>query len=212
MRWLKHMVATRRDERITRLIAQYGYESYGHYWAVTETVAELMDGTERCSVRYPVTSWSHLLSVRGSHVRSTLAKLEVTGLVTVEWNGSDVTVTIPNLLKYRDEYSRKSGPSPDTVGSKKQKQKQNPEPELRSVPPQAAELAGRLRARILENDPGAKITEHQLASWADEARLMIERDHRDPSQIGLVIDWAMSFGARTFCRWRSCAKNSINCG
>jgi hypothetical protein len=35
--------------------------------------------------------------------------------VTVEWIESDIKVTIPNLLKYKDEYSRKSGHAPDNV-------------------------------------------------------------------------------------------------
>jgi hypothetical protein len=35
--------------------------------------------------------------------------------VTVERDGSDIVVTNRNLLKYRDEYSKKSGHSPDNV-------------------------------------------------------------------------------------------------
>lgn len=57
------------------------------------------------------------------------------------------------------------------------------------VPPQAAELAERLRERILNNNPNAKIAEHQLANWGNDARLMLEEDHRDPAVIGQVMDW-----------------------
>lgn len=114
------MTATRHDEKVARLISEHGHAGYGLWWMVLEIVAATIDGDSQPSVTYPVTTWSHLLSLRGSHVRQAMVKLELTHLVTVEWSGSDVTVTIPNLLKYRDEYSRKSGQAQDNVRSKKQ--------------------------------------------------------------------------------------------
>ncbi len=128
MRWLKHLTAAREDEKIAQLITKYGHAGYGLWWLVCEVVAQQLEG-DNPEVTYPVTTWSHLLSVRGSHVRHCLSKLAVTGLVTVEWIGTDIKVRIPNLLKYRDEYSRKSGHSPDTVRSKTHIQKQNIEAE-----------------------------------------------------------------------------------
>lgn len=131
MRWVKHMTATRRDEKIADLISRYGMAGYGTWWAVVEVVAERVEKNSHPSVTYPVTTWSHLLSLRGSHVRQGIEKLVVTHLVTATWEGDDLTVTIPNLLKYRDEFSRKSGVTPDTVRSKRQKQiqRQNTEAE-----------------------------------------------------------------------------------
>jgi hypothetical protein len=119
MRWVKHMTQTCQDEKISRLISEYGHAGYGLWWMVVETVASRLEkGSTNPSVTYPVSKWAHLLSLRGSLVRSSLSKLEVTHLVTVEWTGSEITVTIPNLLKYRDEYQRKSGHSPDSVPDK----------------------------------------------------------------------------------------------
>ena len=141
MRWIKHMTATPQDEKIARLIADHGHAGYGLWWLVVEAVAARLEGEGHPSVTYPVTKWSHLLSLRGSHVRQALLKLEVTHLVTVEWVGSEIRVTIPNLLKYRDEYSRKSGVAPDSVRSKKQKQKQNTEAEAETEKKQTLERA-----------------------------------------------------------------------
>lgn len=126
MRWIKHLTATRRDEKIARLIAGFGYRLYGIYWAVLETVAETMKGRD-CSVSYPLTIWSHLLSLRGSHIRKALGDLEVTGLVTVKWDANDVQVTIPNLLKFKDEYSRKFRQTPDKLPSKDREAKTDTE-------------------------------------------------------------------------------------
>jgi len=119
IKWLKHMTATWDDERVARLVDKGNMEGlamYGLYWRVQEILAAQMEGKEpSCSVRYTVTRWSLLLSLRGSLVFSTLSRLGATGLVTVERDGEDVRVTNRNLLKYRDEYSKKSVHSPDNV-------------------------------------------------------------------------------------------------
>ena len=119
MRWLKHLVATSRDEKIARLIGAGGMEGlgrYGLYWLVNECIAEKMEGpSPSCSVSYPISVWSRLLLIRGSLVFSALSTLAATGLVTVERDGDDIRVTNRNLLKYRDEYSRKSGHTPENV-------------------------------------------------------------------------------------------------
>ncbi len=89
---------------------------YGLYWMVQEIIAEQMEGKDpSCSVCYPISVWSHLLVTRGSLVFSTLSTLAVTGVVTVERDGNDIRVTNRKLLKYRDEYARKSGHTPDKL-------------------------------------------------------------------------------------------------
>jgi hypothetical protein len=119
MKWIKHMTASWDDEKMAKLAGAGGMEGlamYGLYWRVQEIIAGQMEGKEpKCSVHYSVTRWSLLLSLRGSLVFSTLSRLGVTGLVTVERDGDDVRVTNRNLLKYRDEYARKSGHSQDNV-------------------------------------------------------------------------------------------------
>lgn len=169
------MTATRRDEKIARLIAKGGLASYGLFWAVLEIVAEQMDGPDpACSVCYPVSVWSQLLLIRGSHVFSTLSTLAVTGVLTVERDGVDIRVTNRKLLKYRDEYSRKSGHSPD-----KRRTNSGPEGELegegegdkkknkkktiaRSVP--AEELAGTLP---LVDGSEYQISKTQVREWSE---------------------------------------------
>ena len=125
MKWLKHMTATWDDERVARLVDKGGMEGlamYGLYWRVQEIIAAQMEGKNPpCSIRYTVTRWSLLLSLRGSLVFSTLLRLGATGLVTVERDGDDILVTNRNLLKYRDEYSRKSGESTDNVPTRTDK-------------------------------------------------------------------------------------------
>lgn len=49
-------------------------------------------------------------------------------------------------------------------------------------------LADRLRSRILENLPTARVPK-DLNKWADEVRRLIELDHKAPGQIAKVIDF-----------------------
>lgn len=53
-------------------------------------------------------------------------------------------------------------------------------------------LSVRLRNRILDNRPNARVPESDpksIAKWAKVIDLMIRRDHRDPKEIARVIDW-----------------------
>lgn len=135
MKWLKHMTATRRDEKVSAYLdaAKNPIEAYGFWWMVLEIVAEQMEpGSEKCSVTYSLPHWSRLLYSHHHKVTSLLGNLEGNGLVTLQYGSSNgvqlVTVTIPNLLKYRDEYSRKSGQNygatPDTLRTKKETKKE----------------------------------------------------------------------------------------
>lgn len=116
MKWRKQMTNMWDDERVAKLVGQGGQEglaAFGTYCRVLDIVAGYMDGkSDVCSVSYPVSRWAQLLVTRGSLVFSSLSRLAVTHLVTVERDGSDIRVTIPKLLKYRDEYSSKSGQTP----------------------------------------------------------------------------------------------------
>ncbi len=115
MRWFKHMTQTRADERIASLISECGMEGYGAYWAVLEIVANVMDKTSMCEVTYPLTIWSSMLLLHHNRVRSLLGNFDVMGLMKVSSCEGKVTVKVPNLLKYRDEYSKKSGQNPDKL-------------------------------------------------------------------------------------------------
>lgn len=145
MKWLKHMTATRRDEKIAAFMdgARNPIEAYGFWWMVLEIVAEQMEpGDEKCSVTYSLPHWSRLLYSHHHKVITLLGNLEGNGLVTLQYGSSNgvklITVTIPNLLKYRDEYSRKSGQSsgatPDTLLTKKETKKEK-ETKNKKIPP-----------------------------------------------------------------------------
>jgi hypothetical protein len=109
------MTATRRDERIASLIDEHGFEGYGLFWAVLEIIAEQMPrGEARYEVQYSLKRWGQLLGCHHNKVKKYLSLLGVHGLVKVTSTEGLIIVSAPNLMKYRDEYSKKSGHTPES--------------------------------------------------------------------------------------------------
>ena len=109
MKWFKHQTNARNDERVAHLESLAGLEGYGFYIKLLEIVAEGMDRTDKCSITYPLTTWSHQLYIHHNKVSKLLGKCEVAGLVSVKYHEGNskvrIEVTIPNLLKYRDNHT-----------------------------------------------------------------------------------------------------------
>ncbi len=135
MRWFKHLAAARRDERLAAYMdeSRNPLEAYGFWFCLLEVVAEHMaPGETKCSATYSLPHWARQLYCHHNLVTTYLGNLGGNGLVIVEYHENTkpkrITVTIPNLLKYRDEYHRKSGQTPtinpEPVRTKKQSKKQ----------------------------------------------------------------------------------------
>ncbi len=110
MRWLKHLTDTRQDERVARMIADGGHAAYGLWWMVLETIARKMEsGTNKCSLRYPLSKWAVELQTTPCNVRRRVAVLVAAGLLRMRCNKSGIELCAPNLLKYRDEWQSRLG-------------------------------------------------------------------------------------------------------
>lgn len=132
MRWFKHMTNTRDDEKIAKLLSESGMEAYGFYWAIIELVARQIEkGADKCSVTYPLPYLSRQLYLHHNKVSNLLGKLQVTGLILLSKSevdgGVNFTITCPNLLKYRDEWT---GRKPKARESLPSKSRVTPEQEL----------------------------------------------------------------------------------
>jgi len=58
--------------------------------------------------------------------------------------------------------------------------------------PEFLDLATLLKNEIQKNDPGARITEAQVKKWANEVRLMVERDKRTIAEVREVLLWSQN--------------------
>lgn len=112
MRWFKHLTNAHNDEAISELVDEFGLEGYGAWWIILEIIAHQMDKTDRCSVRYSVRKWAKSCQIsvkKFQKIVSFLSKIEKLSLKKCEKNSNFLIIECRNLLKYRDEYSKKSG-------------------------------------------------------------------------------------------------------
>ena len=115
MRWFKHMTDTADDEKIAQLIDIGGYEYYGLWWRMLEIIAKQMDGTGRTHAEYSLKFWASLAKVsprKWSNFVQTTSKLSLNFLET---SGKLLKISVPNLRRYRDEYTKKLSKCPDKL-------------------------------------------------------------------------------------------------
>ena len=121
MRWFKHMTNSIDDEKISRLVDECGLEGYGFFWRVLELIAAQVDDDGKNYCSYSKRAWCNKLAIKHQTWSKLIASCEQAGLFEVSDDGQTITVKSPNILKYRDEWSRKkaknSGVSPEKLRS-----------------------------------------------------------------------------------------------
>lgn len=107
------------DERISRLVERAGLEGYGFYFRLVEIIAANMEENSEPNATYSAQKWSKLTAIFKPKVQKLCEVCSNLGLIELEVNSDLLKVTIPKIIKYRDEYSVKQGrrkaKSPDTV-------------------------------------------------------------------------------------------------
>lgn len=116
------------------------------------------------------------------------------GSTLVQQAGNLVFVDMPNILKFRDEWTRKRRKTPEPLRSKdididtdtEEEQKKKKEPFVEGAAP--LRLATFLFNCIRRNLPEFK--QPDLQAWAKHVDYMLRLDKRDPEHIKAVIKWA----------------------
>lgn len=139
MRWFKHMTASANDEKLSRLMDVAGLEGYGFWWRVVEIVGEGMDENGKTTVTLSVRRWCNLIGIRPQTLAKLMRNADEIGLFCASFaevshkerkRSEDVllTVNIPNILKYNDEWTRKkrrnSGVAPESLRSKEENRRE----------------------------------------------------------------------------------------
>jgi len=96
-----------------------GLEAYGGIQIICECVSEHMDmDGPSCEHTLSLRRWARNLGISPSKFQKLLSIFSESGLVSVIHSDDadkSVTIAIPKLWELRDEYTRKSRQSPDTV-------------------------------------------------------------------------------------------------
>ncbi|MDT8419362.1 MAG: hypothetical protein RQ754_02935 [Desulfuromonadales bacterium] len=124
MRWFKHIATTHQAEDGAAIIDTMGAEGYGVWWIILEVIASQMDSTDKCSANYSAKKWGSFCGFSAKRFQKFAEKLAEFSSISVKETGEFLEIECPNLLKYRDEYSKKSGQAPEKVRTKIQRQKQ----------------------------------------------------------------------------------------
>jgi hypothetical protein len=116
VRWVKHMTCANRDEKITRLIDECGVAGYGIYWLIVEAVAESLDKNATAPVlTHSMKQWGRLLYSHPNRLRPVLDTIQQIGLMRLTQDRDRLSLELPNLLKYRDEYASRVKKCRDTI-------------------------------------------------------------------------------------------------
>jgi len=108
MRWLKHLSATWDDEKIADMVADGGLEIYGFWWRILEIIAKQMTGSSGATCCYPVKVWARFAGISPKTFRKFSKILEEKKLINLKNSENNFTITVDNLLKYRDEYTSRN--------------------------------------------------------------------------------------------------------
>ena len=110
MRWFKHMTAAHMDGEMDRLLEECGAEIYGVYWLILEDIGSAMEpGRMAPSAIHSDSKWAQIARVQPRIWRSSRDQLAKKLLNMSRTEDNRLQISAPNLLKYKDEYARKSG-------------------------------------------------------------------------------------------------------
>ena len=116
MKWFRHMTDASNDEFISDMYEHWEkkyprspLEGYGIYWRILEIIAAQMkpESDKHCTV-YGTKTWQSMLRIRYKKLTYFVHFSDKYGKIKAEFNGDKLTLSCYNLLKLRDEYTKKA--------------------------------------------------------------------------------------------------------
>ena len=191
LRWLKHLSLAHDDAALSEILEEFGPEGYGIYWLMLEHLAA---GIEKESDAVPsrihsVVKWSQICHSSVRRFRSFAQRSNELHLINIQTTKYRLQIHSPNLLKYRDEYSKKSRQTPVQIRTDRDKNRErvDPEPEIFASP---AEIRKRAVSDSLVRslDPGNNpLTVEELETAWDR-----HKKHRGEQPRSLVFSMVVS--------------------
>ena len=107
MRWFKHLSGSWDDEKLSRLVDLHGLAGYGFWWRLLEIIALQMNESGRSACVFSPQKWGKHFGLYPKVFRKFCKTLQELDLI--QWRESDglIEINIPNLLKFRDEWTKR---------------------------------------------------------------------------------------------------------
>ena len=113
MKYFNHLSCAGEDSKVQKVRDEFGLSGYGAYFLVLEKIAsQVRKESGEPSLTLALRKWAQHLDMSRTWTLNVLRWCDEVGLWSLRIDGDDVTVTVPNLLKYADEYSKKVGIKP----------------------------------------------------------------------------------------------------
>ena len=114
IKWFKHMADASNDDFMEELEEKFGLEGYARWWKTLEIIAKSMDKNPAFpGAIHTVDKWCQFLKCKRKVLLSFLEHSGNKSKMKWKQNENIITIEIPNILKLRDEYYRKSGHTPE---------------------------------------------------------------------------------------------------
>lgn len=195
------------DEKIEALRMLYGNDGYAFYFILLERIYRTNNAELDVSDAETIQILSRKIAITPQKFEQILETCfkrdcfdqeayEERGVLTSDGIKKRMAPVVEKRQKMRRLYSKdkkedssevsasETKKKPDKVKKRKVKESKEKKYDENSVPYQ---LAKQLYDRILENNPNHK--QPDLQSWANDVRLMMERDKRTEEQIRYLIEW-----------------------
>jgi hypothetical protein len=115
MRWFKHLSMAHSDHAVSAVLEELGAEAYGVWWLIIEDIAASMEKNSKVTFAiHSDVKWSQICYCSARKFRSIANRLQEKSLIVCTSTDNRLQIDVPKLLKFRDEYSKKSGHSPDS--------------------------------------------------------------------------------------------------
>ena len=106
MKWFKHMTGASDDEFIVALEDKYGLEGYARWFKLLEACAKDGSPDNDYTLTYPIKKWCEILKIRRPLLTRYLADIQLLGRIYAVTTTQQLTITICNLSKIKDNHSR----------------------------------------------------------------------------------------------------------
>lgn len=156
MKWFKHLSSANRDEKLARIRDEFGLEGYGLYWLILEIIAEKVDEKNQTFVEFSPKTWRSFTQISTKKFQLFLNFYQKLGIFVVEFSQNLIKVDCPNILKYRDEWTRRkaknSGVTPEQLLRKdreEEKEEDKEKKEKEKIKKRKRKKIGPLRREVL---------------------------------------------------------------
>lgn len=118
MKYVNHLCTSRNGGKMEEHTGRTGLEGYGAYWTIVEVIGgQIIPESPKTFLTLSWRKWARHLDVTTKKTQFLVRSASLAKLIRLYEEGEKITIDIPNILKYADEYTKKvltkSGQTPE---------------------------------------------------------------------------------------------------